>query len=364
MKQYQDLVRDVVENGIDSGDRTGTGTKSVFGRQTRFDLSQGFPMVTTKKTFWKGVLVELLFFLRGNTSADFLDKHEIKIWKEWTDKNNNLGPVYPHQFRNFNGKYQNVIKKQPKYPFGPVKHDKEKVVTPSGKSFYILNEKDNEVTIQFEKTGYIKTICKNRVYNRNHCDPFELTCCNTGYLEDPTLIKDNRKLHRKWMNMIKRCYNPKWEHYQYYGGRGVIVSDRWLSFKNFLEDVVKLDGYSNNLDNLELDKDLLGNGFLYSKGTCCWLTPEENKRINATRYLYAVEKDGVVFTFLNSSEFMRQNGIKNQGNFNSMLRGERKICEGFVLVSKKDTFKGVDQLQKTIDTIKKDPNSRRIIINL
>ena len=83
MKQYQDLVRDVMENGIDSGDRTGTGTKSVFGRQTRFDLSQGFPMVTTKKTFWKGVLVELLWFLRGDTDITYLQKNNVNFWNEW-----------------------------------------------------------------------------------------------------------------------------------------------------------------------------------------------------------------------------------------------------------------------------------------
>ena len=101
MKQYQDLVRDVMENGIDSGDRTGTGTKSVFGRQTRFDLSQGFPMVTTKKTFWKGVLVELLWLMLGETNVKFLQERGVSIWDEWSNENGDLGPVYGKSWRSF-----------------------------------------------------------------------------------------------------------------------------------------------------------------------------------------------------------------------------------------------------------------------
>jgi len=82
MNQYKELVKDVLDNGYDSGDRTGTGTKSVFGRQVRFDLSKGFPMVTTKKTYWKGVLVELLWLMRGETNVKFLQDRGVKIWDE------------------------------------------------------------------------------------------------------------------------------------------------------------------------------------------------------------------------------------------------------------------------------------------
>jgi thymidylate synthase len=101
VKQYQDLVRDVLENGTPSGDRTGTGTLSVFGRQVRFDLSKGFPLVTTKKTYWKGVLVELLWLMRGETNIKMLKDHNVKIWDEWADENGNLGPVYGQQWRNW-----------------------------------------------------------------------------------------------------------------------------------------------------------------------------------------------------------------------------------------------------------------------
>jgi thymidylate synthase len=101
MKQYHDLVSDVLENGTSSDDRTGTGTISVFGRQARYDLSKGFPLLTTKRTFWKGVLVELIWLMRGETNVKFLQERGVTIWDEWADENGDLGPVYGEQWRNW-----------------------------------------------------------------------------------------------------------------------------------------------------------------------------------------------------------------------------------------------------------------------
>lgn len=109
MRQYLDMLNYILENGNNKQDRTGTGTISVFGYQNRYDLSKGFPLLTTKKVHWSSIVYELLWFIKGDTNIKYLQEHGVRIWNEWADENGDLGPVYGHQWRHWENSRGQII---------------------------------------------------------------------------------------------------------------------------------------------------------------------------------------------------------------------------------------------------------------
>jgi len=307
MKQYIELGKRILNEGTLRQDRTGVGTLSVFDAHMTFDLRERFPLVTVKETRWKTAFLEMLWFLRGEDHTDYLHEHNCKLWDAWADHNGNLGPVYGFNWRKWGAKPDNI--KQP-----PAKL----------------------------RGGIEPTFCG--------------VASGVGANGDPLL--------GTWMGMIQRCYDKKSKGYANYGAKGVHVCNEWLEFTKFSEDVKLLPGYVsklNSFEKYELDKDIIGNGFLYSPYTCCWVTRKQNIEAR-NEWKYTLAKGADFYTFTNASDFAKEHNISHQNLDDLWLKGGNIERYGFRFVKKEKIVKETDQLKDLISNLKSDPASRRLLV--
>lgn len=324
MKQYHDLLKFILDNGVRKPTRAklqSTGQNidalSVFGYQMRFDLRDGFPAVTTKKLWFHGVLHELLWMLSGSTNIKYLHDNGVHIWDSWSDAHGNLGPVYGWAWRHWGAQAPNRPQPKPR-------------LAPGVEASYL---------------GVASGVGKA-----------------------------NHPLGKTWEGMIARCYDPRSSSYEYYGARGVSVCDRWLQFTAFAEDAANLPGWdakSQNLRGFVLDKDELGDGFVYSPDTCQWVPPAHNSNLKSDR-VFTVRRlsDGQEFTFRNPATFCAQMEISDK-NFSDLWDTDEpaKSRYGYELVSVRQPWTGIDQIAnivKWIEETKTNPTAsvgRRIILN-
>lgn len=405
MRQYLDLLQDIIDNGRGKDDRTGTGTRSVFGRQLRFDLSKGFPLLTTKKVYWKAVAHELLWFLKGDTNIQYLNDNNVHIWDEWATDEGELGPVYGKMLRSYPPSNNCVLVKkkevwddsvifesQPEYL--EIRNDNGKY---TGKTFtnkqgceYVVVGQDLDYTIgkgesypytiQFIQSGWVKHNTKN-VHLGNFVDQMTPSVHGVGVLGNYENKKEsiiNKKLKSHWENMLSRCYNPKDKSYSNYGDKGVVVCNRWHRLDLFIQDVKKIPNWFQKQSDTSyvLDKDYYGNSKIYHPECCVWVPREHNNvYVDNSIAVKATSEKGYVTYYPSIASASEALGI----SYNSL---SKKIHSGETRKLKKDQFKGyklekfdidgylvryplyADQLKYVVDELKTNPNSRRLFINM
>jgi len=337
MEQYKNIVRNVLNNGQLKNNRTGIDTIAIAGSMFEHDMSEGFPLLTTKYVPINLVASELEFFIKGLTDKNWLKERNNHIWDEFSFvdgrsllrteeerkiyqlKSNDLGCLYGYQWSKFNSD-KRIQPPNANIPYKQLINTKEPLhESQLCGSFYELDTFDKEILIQFKETGFTKKISKIQFESKVIKDPYYLKYYNVAC----TGVPDNKhpyieELKSIWINMISQCYNKNSKDYNMYGEAGVRVSNDWLIFEYFLEDVLNISGSKSKIedwDNYYLDKDIIGNGFMYSKEYCKW------------------------------------EAIKNQSKHkNTSINHDKRNT-------------GLNQLKTLVSMLKTNPNDRRMIVS-
>ncbi len=384
MQVYLDLLRKIMDKGVTvqtGATLTSEGrqptAKRLHAAQIQFDMADGFPACTTKPLWWRAVVAELIWFLRGSGNIGYLRAQKVSsIWDAWVkkDKDGNdtgdLGRVYGIQFRRWRD-IQPVAPRQ-YTPQPPPQPPFFALVTPTGantagilgKSYTANNQEygtyrvvfEHELCdayghrlfdIQFDKTGYTQArVNKQSIEQGRVKDQYATTVYGTGRLGEPIDTSDGSTitselyadLKKVWTHMLERCYNPECKEYPYYGGRGIVVDGPWHVFSRFVEDVHFLEGWElkhANPGDYQLDKDYTGGG-CYAQDTCVWLHRDQQKLYRSnSRPFRATSPDGVTYTGGSAGSFARNFGLE-PSKIGACIRGERPHHRGW-------TFKDVPQ---------------------
>lgn len=415
---YLGIIQDILNNGTLKGNRTGIRAITLPFLNLRYDMANGFPLLTTKKMGIKNIATELEGFIRGITSKKWYQDRGCHIWDEWCSpqqlpkeivfmdkdgketlgyisgaqklewqkENPDLGPLgYSHGWRNFGGSYKPL-------PFIWTGLDKTITIQDSeddlvgldidgnfGRYIVIsLDGKDKyhnkRYSVKFTKTGFSKSgLCKKQIEDGSVFDPYFPRIDNVACVGEYKGITDSattKLLMNSWRQMIHRCYNEQHTAYPNYGANGVWVSNSWLIFANYLRDVIyNVRGWDNKRDNwtkYELDKDILGHGY-YSVDTCIWASKQDN--INHTRsnyYFDALGPDGTAYyDNIGLARFCKEHNLKVK-TVEASIKNSTQTHSGWKFIRKNSLktnkfVRGVDQLKTIVDTLNYTPSDRRMV---
>jgi len=394
MKAYLDLLKHVMSEGVDRGDRTGTGTRSVFGYQMRFDLQKGFPAVTTKKFPFKPMVSELLFFLGGIPDRRILHHNGFKedkfdIWKgnaldrkDGTRFNGyNLGNLYPIMWRNLPihniTEYCYVTRRKgvdtpddqehPLIDYREYHRSGEIIHTDKFGPYTILGklntDKRDTLVVRFNNTGYLATTERARKDLQDRLLPSVEGVGYLGYGEFDTKTTTYKKLHRVWQDMLIRCYNPRENHNSY---KDLKISKEWHNFSNFYKDAFCLPNFQEYVDSkykYNLDKDYYGSS-IYCKEACIFIPSDINKSLNAggTGEFRVYEYEGDTYFSKTSLEENLFGKRKKHSDAHLKDLGV-KILEDKSkdLLVRPKIF--IDQIKTLVDGIISNPEGRRHVVN-
>lgn len=393
MREYLGLMDRILTEGTHRQDRTGVGTIGLFGEQLKFDLSEGFPLVTTKRMFIRGIVEELVWFLDGNTDRRYLSDRNVNIWNEWKSPNEDLedfdmGPIYGANWRrweSYSGKRPVLISIKNPPPRGPAPVPVFDQLQPdtndpfagsvfkskSGGSYTVISKQgqsngNSTYLVQFDGTGWSTIATRPNIRSGQVKDRWSPTVAGVGMLGSHVESSYvSKKAYELWSNMIRRCYDKSHPQFHLYGGNGVYVSPDWLVFSLFYDSLINLPGFRSWCEpgsDFDLDKDYYGSN-CYSFETCIFLPSSENK-------LYANAKPVLVDgrAFVCGSDAADYLGIDRR-RISDHLNGKRTIDiasvshfippNGSVLRYERV----IDQIANVCTSLVENPFSRRHLVS-